>query len=154
MVACAGIAYAADTDSGANVDNRKLQNGSFEEGQTWRESTKYKTQSQDAVPSWNTTASDGQIELFRECTDTYVKNDNGAWATLKPTAEYYAAELNANEESTLYQNVKTTPSSVPLRTSQIHLWGFVKRWQKRCRFDARIKKKHLEYASAYRGTRL
>lgn len=40
VVACAGIAYAADTDSGANVDNRKLQNGSFEEGQTWRESTK------------------------------------------------------------------------------------------------------------------
>ena len=110
-VACAGIAYAADAANDTSTDaTRKLQNGSFEKGQTWE--GKYKTQSQDAVPSWNTTAYDKQIELFRECADTYVKNDNGAWAKLTPTDEYYAAELNANEESTLYQNVSTTPSSV------------------------------------------
>ena len=108
-VACAGIVYAAgETNNGTATS--KLQNGSFEEGQTW--GGNYKTQSQDAVPSWNTTAYDKQIELFRECADTYVKNDNGAWAKLTPTDESYAAELNANEESTLYQNVKTTPSSV------------------------------------------
>ncbi|MGN0427544.1 MAG: InlB B-repeat-containing protein [Agathobacter sp.] len=98
-----GTAYADDTD------NKKLQNGSFEKSQTWTGS--YKTQSQSAIPSWNTTASDGQIELFRSNQDTYI---NGV--KLEPTEGNYAAELNANEESTLYQNVATTPAS-------IYQWG-------------------------------
>ena len=93
--------YAADDDT----DNRKLQNGSFEEGQTFPGD--YSQPDQSAVPSWNTTAFQGKIELFKENTGTYI---NGV--TLKPTAGTYAAELNADEESTLYQNVKTTPSSV------------------------------------------
>lgn len=96
----AGLTYAsADGD-------RKLQNGSFEEKQTF---TKYYIQtSQNDVPSWNTTATDGRIELFRENKNTYFSNG----VTLKPSAGTYAAELNADEESTLYQVVKTTPSSV------------------------------------------
>ena len=96
-----GIVWAADDTS----DNRKLQNGSFEEGQTW--SGDYLQPVQKDVPSWNTTAFQGKIELFKKNTGTYI---NGV--TLAPTDGKYAAELNADEESTLYQNVKTSPSSV------------------------------------------
>ena len=88
-------------------NNRKLQNGSFEKDQSWTKP--YDQLNQSAVPSWNTTASDGKIELFRDNPNTYLNNPN---VRLKPTAGTYAAELNADEESTLYQNVKTSPSSV------------------------------------------
>lgn len=93
------------TAAAADTDNRKLQNGSFEEGPTFNGT--YLQPDQSAVPSWNTTAFQGKIELFKENTGTYIPR-----VTLKPTAGKYAAELNADEESTLYQNVKTTASSV------------------------------------------
>lgn len=99
-IVCVEIVYAATED-----DNRKLLNGSFEEGQTF--TGNYSQPDQSAVPSWNTTAFQGKIELFRKNTGTYI---NGV--TLEPKDGTYAAELNADEESTLYQNVKTTPSSV------------------------------------------
>lgn len=102
-IACAKIAYAA-TDEGTS-DSRKLLNGSFEEGQNF--TGNYLQPNQSAVPSWNTTAFQGKIELFRKNTGTYI---NGV--ILEPTDGTYAAELNADEESTLYQNVKTSPSSV------------------------------------------
>ena len=101
-VACAGIAYAAD-DNTAPVT--KLQNGSFEEGQTFTKD--YEQPNQSAVPYWNTTAFEGKIELFKKNTNTYISG-----VTLEPKDGNYAAELNADEESTLYQNVSTTPSSV------------------------------------------
>ena len=88
-----------------DTSNRKLQNGSFEERQTF--TNDYSQPDQSAVPSWNTTAFEGKIELFRKNTNTYISG-----VTLNPTNGTYAAELNADEESTLYQNVKTTPSSV------------------------------------------
>ena len=47
--------YAAET----STDNRKLQNGSFEEGQTFTGA--YSQPDQSAVPSWNTTAYEGKI---------------------------------------------------------------------------------------------
>lgn len=96
-----GFVYAADDTS----DNRKLQNGSFEEGQTF--TGDYSQPDQSAVPSWSTTAFQGKIELFRKNTNTYITG-----VQLVPTDGTYAAELNADEESTLYQNVKTSPSSV------------------------------------------
>ena len=98
-------AAAAEESSDTTNNNRKLQNGSFEEGQTW--SGTYSQPDQSNVPSWNTTAFQGKIELFKKNTGTYIPG-----VTLEPTAGTYAAELNADEESTLYQNVKTTPSSV------------------------------------------
>lgn len=99
---CVGIVYAASSDS---TDDRKLQNGSFEEGQSW--SNTYSQPDQSMVPYWNTTAFQGKIELFKKNTGVYVKD-----VTLTPTDGSYAAELNADEESTLYQNVKTSPSSI------------------------------------------
>ena len=89
----------------AAEDARKLQNGSFEEEQTWTKD--YNQLGQGAVPSWNTTAFEGKIELFRENTGVYVPG-----VSLAPSAGSYAAELNADEESTLYQNVQTSPSSI------------------------------------------
>lgn len=90
---------------GTTDNNRKLQNGSFEEGQTW---TKDYLQI-NTVANWNTTAFQGQFELFRDNRNTYLTNPN---VRLTPTDGFYAAELNADEESTLYQNVKTSPSSI------------------------------------------
>ena len=98
-IAFTGIVYVAAEES------RKLLNGSFEKGQTF--TGNYLQPDQSAVPSWNTTAFQGKIELFRKNTGTYIKG-----VILEPKDGTYAAELNADEESTLYQNVKTTPSSV------------------------------------------
>lgn len=91
-----------DVRSGASIN---VQNGSFEIGQTWTDS--YKQPDQAAVPSWNTSAFEGKIELFRENTGVYIPG-----VTLKPADEKYAAELNADEESTLYQVLNTQPSSI------------------------------------------
>ena len=102
---CLAVGVSAAASFVNAADDRKLQNGSFEEGQTWTGS--YSQPDQSAVPSWNTTAFQGKIELFRENTGTYVSG-----VTLKPSAGSYAAELNADEESTLYQNVTTSPSSI------------------------------------------
>lgn len=104
-VACAGIAYSADTGTTGNTDVRKLLNGSFEEGQTFTNAYLQTA----TVASWNTTAFQGKFELFRDNPNTYLTNPN---VRLTPTDGDYAAELNADEESTLYQVVKTAPSSV------------------------------------------
>lgn len=104
----AALVFGADssTNSSTTDNNRKLQNGSFEEEQTWTNS--YQQLDQSKVPSWNTTAYNPTvIELLRENKSVYIPN-----VTVKPSEGDYAAELNADEESTLYQNVKTTPSSV------------------------------------------
>ncbi|MGN0180034.1 MAG: hypothetical protein ACI4DY_11500, partial [Monoglobaceae bacterium] len=101
---CAGIVYAVMAED-ASDNTRKLLNGSFEEGQTFTNA--YVQVAQSNVPAWNTTAFQGKIELFRDNPSTYFKN-----MRLKPTDGTYAAELNADEESTLYQNVKTSPASI------------------------------------------
>lgn len=94
---------ALGEESSAEV--RNLLNGSFEEDQTWTNA--YSQPDQSKVPAWNTTAFQGKIELFRSNTGTYIKN-----VKLEPADGTYAAELNADEESTLYQNIKTSPSSI------------------------------------------
>ena len=103
--ACIGVVHVAEWVAAEDNNNKKLQNGSFEEGQTFTNA--YSQPDQSAVPFWNTTAVGKKIELFRKNTGTYISG-----VTLEPTAGTYAAELNADEESTLYQNVKTAPSSV------------------------------------------
>lgn len=92
---------SADENSSVN----KLQNGSFEDGPTF--TGNYSQPDQNDVPSWNTTAFQGKIEMFRENTGIYIPG-----VTLKPADGTYAAELNADEESTLYQVVDTMPSSI------------------------------------------
>ena len=101
-VACVGMAFTAAAE---DTTTNRLQNGSFEEGQTFEKA--YDQPS--VVPYWNTTAFQGKFELFRDNPNTYLTNPN---VRLTPTHGFYAAELNADEESTLYQIVKTTPSSL------------------------------------------
>ena len=101
-VACVGMAFTAAAE---DTTTNRLQNGSFEEGQTFEKA--YDQPS--VVPYWNTTAFQGKFELFRDNPNTYLTNPN---VRLTPTHGVYAAELNADEESTLYQIVKTTPSSL------------------------------------------
>lgn len=104
-----GIIYPLFNRITINVsaeDNiNRLLNGSFEDEQSFTAS--YAQINQADVPSWNTTAFQGKIELFKSNTGTYIKE-----VKLEPSDGKYAAELNADEESTLYQNVKTSPSSV------------------------------------------
>ncbi|MDY4508094.1 MAG: InlB B-repeat-containing protein, partial [Candidatus Faecousia sp.] len=102
---CLIVAMLPPVSAAAEENDRKLKNGSFEEGQTF---TKDYLQT-PTVANWNTTAFQGQFELFRDNRNTYLTNPN---VRLKPTDGTYAAELNADEESTLYQVVKTTASSV------------------------------------------
>ena len=106
--ACVGIANAT-AEENSNAGSKQLLNGSFEEGQTFTKT--YLQPDQKDVPYWNTTAFQGKIELFRENTGIYISG-----VKLSPTDGTYAAELNADEESTLYQNVNTSPSS-------IYRWG-------------------------------
>lgn len=101
---CAGIVCADAAETGTEL-LRNLQNGSFEDGQTF--TALYTQPYQKDVPYWNTTAFQGKIELFRYNNSYYIKN-----VSLTPTDGKYAAELNADEESTLYQVIKTSPSSV------------------------------------------
>ena len=100
--------HVANAEEATDANNKMLLNGSFEniaDGVTF--SSCYASPTQEKVTAWNTTATDGKIELFKENTGTYIKG-----VTLKPSAGTIAAELNAEEESTLYQNVATTPASI------------------------------------------
>ena len=99
--------------SAGGTVSQKLQNGSFEKHSvtTWN-SGGYAQPDQSKVENWNTTAynstgTNGLIELFKENKGTYITG-----ITLKPSDGIVAAELNADEESTLYQNVNTSPSSI------------------------------------------
>lgn len=102
--ACIGVVYVADWVM-ADDTSTKLLNGSFEEGQTFTGSYQQTT----TVANWHTTAFQGKFELFRDNPNTYLSDPN---VRLTPTDGTYAAELNADEESTLYQVVNTSPASI------------------------------------------
>lgn len=109
LIVMVNLPFGAMTAKGAGGTSGKLLNGSFEEPEF---SGTYKQFDKSAVPYWNTTAYNtnginGMIELFRQNTGTYVSG-----ATLKPSDGKQGAELNADEESTLYQVVNTEPSSL------------------------------------------
>ena len=100
--------HVANAEEATDANNKMLLNGSFEniaDGVTF--SSCYASPTQEKVTAWNTTATDGKIELFKENTGTYIKG-----VKLIPSAGTIAAELNAEEESTLYQNVATAPASI------------------------------------------
>lgn len=98
-VATAAVAQESSDGGGFLVLTSTIKNGSFEEGSK----------------HWNTTAEEKQFEFFSE-NNYYVKDANGGRIVLKPAVGSKAAELNADEESSLYQIVDTTPSS-------IYAWG-------------------------------
>lgn len=99
------LLLAMAVGAAAEGETRNLVNGSFEEGPLFEKY--YDQPDQSKVPGWSTTAFEGKIELFKKNTGTYI---NGV--TLEPKMGSYAAELNADEESTLYQVLNTEPSSL------------------------------------------
>lgn len=83
-------------------------NGSFEDGTVKPAVNGFIITSQDNVPGWKTTASDGKIELWY----TGFKGTGGAEGNT-------LAELNANQVATLYQDVLMTVSG-PVSYSFLH----------------------------------
>ncbi|MEU6797426.1 DUF11 domain-containing protein [Nonomuraea wenchangensis] len=75
-----------------------LRNGSFEEPKIPRGDVDIRDQSE--VPGWFTTASDGRIELWHHQLYGVDAGDGEQFA-----------ELNANQVSTLYQDLSTTPGT-------------------------------------------
>lgn len=84
-------------------DNYSLQNSGFE---TPTISGTYQQPKASTVPNWNTTAFEQEIEILRENHGTFITGK-----TLTPKAGLQAAELNADEQTSLYQSIKTTPGS-------------------------------------------
>ena len=80
-VACVGMAFTAAAE---DTTTNRLQNGSFEEGQTF--TNEYLQTA--TVANWNTTAFQGKFELFRDNPNTYLTNPN---VRLTPTDGTYAA---------------------------------------------------------------
>ena len=85
-----------------------LQNSGFEEPSIG--STTYVQKPDAEVRYWNTTAFEGKIELLKANSGVYIKDTTKDY-DLKPREGLQAAELNADEASSLYQNVKTIPGS-------------------------------------------
>ncbi|MDD6102123.1 MAG: Cna B-type domain-containing protein [Clostridiales bacterium] len=116
-------------DSESDVQDRLL-NGSFEENKdniSWGGGGYYNYQiPYTNVPYWYTTAYDKCIELFKTGSTAHfgtVSNNtvNGVLTIKSEAADgEIAAELNANEESTLFQIVKTKPGT-------IEEWGIMHR---------------------------
>lgn len=107
------------TDTDYSVKN--IQNGSFEENvDKYTFNSNYAQPARANVPYWDTTASDGKFEFFNSNTTYHFSVTNRKYPN-KP--EYrqvaegnIAAELNANEESTIYQRIKTFSGST-------YTWG-------------------------------
>lgn len=111
-VSCQVSVFAEDTGSGATQPAAgKLQNGSFETFGDSRfpqtSASKYTQVIPQETDYWKTTAYERKMELLRENTGVYIKG-----VKITPRDGEIAAELNADEESSLYQVVDTEPSSL------------------------------------------
>lgn len=87
----------------ADNEGYSLQNSGFENPSI---SKTYDQPIDSNVPNWSTTAYGKKIELLKENKGTYIPG-----YTLTPKEGLQAAELNADEQSSLYQSIKTTPGS-------------------------------------------
>ena len=93
----------ADAESGTSG---MLKDGSFENF-AGRFTSAYTQLVPTESDVWKTTAAQGKMELLRTNKSTYISG-----VTVKPRDGEVAAELNADEESSLYQIVDTEPSSL------------------------------------------
>lgn len=101
--------------------DKHLQNGSFEEGMdsSFSGSTTYVQPAKGTIPYWDTTAIGGKFEFFTNDSPHF----NDAKNAFPNNPEYrnvaqgkVAAELNADEVSTIYQRVNTIAGST-------YTWG-------------------------------
>ena len=103
--------YSSGLEKTSDATNN-LQNGSFEKPSI---GTRPSAQmNHNKVPNWSTSATDISIELLTK-NNIYLKNlienTDLQGATLTPPDGLQAAELNANEDSTLYQYINTSSGS-------------------------------------------
>lgn len=87
----------------ADNEGYSLQNSGFENPSI---SKTYDQPIDSNVPNWSTTAYGKKIEILKENSGTYIPGYK-----LTPREGLQAAELNADEQSSLYQNIQTTPGS-------------------------------------------
>lgn len=109
---------ASTTDT--RYSKKYLKNGGFEEVPTF--SALYTQPAKTTIPYWDTTATDNKFEFFKSNAphfDVTKKNNTNS--------EYYnvaegniAAELNAEQESTIYQRINTVSGST-------YTWGLYHR---------------------------
>lgn len=118
---------ASTTDTRYSL--KHIQNGNFEENVgNYKFSSNYSQPNKTNVPYWDTTAYEGKFEFFKsgsahfEVTikDTELQKDPN-YANYKKVANGdVAAELNADEESTIYQRINTVAGST-------YTWGLYHR---------------------------
>lgn len=103
--------YGSGLEKTSDATNN-LKNGSFEKPSIGEKN--YDQVDHDNVPNWSTSATDERIELLRE-NNIYLKdlieNTDLQGTTLTPPDELQAAELNAEQDSTLYQYINTSSGS-------------------------------------------
>lgn len=109
---------ASTTDTKYSV--KHIQNGNFEENvDKYTFSSNYSQPNKTTVPYWDTTAYGGKFEFFKSTSAHFnvTKNkypNNPEYLQVAEGA--VAAELNADEESTIYQRIKTVSGST-------YTWG-------------------------------
>lgn len=116
---------ASTTDTKYSV--KHIQNGNFEENNenySFNSTQFYAQPAKGIVPYWDTTATDGKFEFFKSNSPHFNVTKNNSNLKKDPNyADYQkvaegdvAAELNAEEESTIYQRIKTVSGST-------YTWG-------------------------------
>lgn len=111
---------ASTTDTKYSV--KHLQNGSFEENaSSYQFSSNYVQPNKGNVPYWDTTAYEGKFEFFKNGSAHFNVTSQkypGNPEYLKVAEGDIAAELNADEESTIYQRIATIAGST-------YTWGWI-----------------------------
>lgn len=113
---------ASTTDT--RYSKKHIQNGNFEENvDKYTFSSNYSQPNKTTVPYWDTTAYEGKFEFFKSTSAHFniTKNkypNNPEY--LNVADGYVAAELNADEESTIYQRINTVAGST-------YTWGLYHR---------------------------
>lgn len=115
------VRFSAST-SDTKYSVKHIQNGSFEENVesfSFQENI-YTQPNKTSVPYWDTTAYDGKFEFFKNNTKYHFNVTNKKYPNNPEYCQVadgeIAAELNATEESTIYQRINTVSGST-------YTWG-------------------------------
>lgn len=119
------VKFSAATDD-TKYSKKYLQNGSFED---YSFDGLYSQPIKANVKYWDTTATDDKLEFFKGNSDKYhfkvtASNYSGKTEYLQVADGEIAAELNATQESTIYQRIKTFSGST-------YTWGLYHRGRAR-----------------------
>lgn len=100
---CAAVLAVGTLSTAAATYPTHVMNSDFEDPQL---NTATSQVNASRIPYWNTTAYGGLVEIMGKNNGTYIPG-----TLLEARSGKQAAELNADEQSTLYQYVSTTPGS-------------------------------------------